>query len=77
MKNLVTLITKNLGGPRRAWQSLEEVSSGQTRRGSWMWASTDIGEAVGRPGRTVDALRTLIIASSAKYHRRTILHIVE
>ncbi len=40
-------------------------------------ASADMGKLIGRQGRTVRALRSLLHAAGVKQHRRFILDIVE
>lgn len=40
-------------------------------------AESDMGKLIGRQGRTVRALRTLLHAASVKHNRRFILDIVE
>ena len=40
-------------------------------------AQGDVGKIIGRQGRTVKALRTLLHAAGAKHNRRFILEIVE
>jgi predicted RNA-binding protein YlqC (UPF0109 family) len=37
----------------------------------------DLGKIIGKKGRTVQAIRTILNASSAKTKKRTILEIVE
>ncbi len=38
---------------------------------------SDIGKVIGKLGRNVNAMRTLLIAAGGKEHHKTILHIVE
>lgn len=40
-------------------------------------AETDMGKLIGRQGRTVHALRSIVYAASVKQNRRYILEIVE
>lgn len=40
-------------------------------------AKADIGKIIGKKGRTVDALRTLLSAASAKTKKRTLLEIMD
>lgn len=40
-------------------------------------AKTDIGKVIGKQGRTVGALRTLLSAASAKAKKRAVLEVVE
>lgn len=37
----------------------------------------DIGKVIGKNGRMADALRTLLIAASAKSRKRTLLEIID
>jgi len=76
MKNLVAFLVQNLvDNPRTV--SVEEVYSGQTLVLELHVEKADIGKVIGRQGRTVDALRTIINAASAKDSKRTFLQIVE
>lgn len=40
-------------------------------------AQSDLGKVIGRQGRTVRALRTLVVAAAAKKNARAVLEIVE
>jgi predicted RNA-binding protein YlqC (UPF0109 family) len=40
-------------------------------------AQTDVGKIIGRQGRTVKALRSLLYAAGNKHNRRYVLEIVE
>lgn len=40
-------------------------------------AQADVGKLIGRQGRTVRALRSLLHAASAKHNRRYVLEIIE
>jgi predicted RNA-binding protein YlqC (UPF0109 family) len=40
-------------------------------------ANEDMGKVIGKQGRTVSAIRTLLNAASMKHKRRTILEIIE
>ena len=40
-------------------------------------AKSDMGKVIGRKGRTVQAIRTILSAASAKNRKRCILEIVE
>ena len=39
--------------------------------------TSDIGKVIGKLGRNVNAMRTLLFAVGAKEHRRAMLHILE
>jgi predicted RNA-binding protein YlqC (UPF0109 family) len=57
--------------------SVEEVDSQGATRLEVRVAPGDMGKVIGRQGRTVRALRSLIHAAGVKQHRRFILDIVE
>jgi predicted RNA-binding protein YlqC (UPF0109 family) len=40
-------------------------------------AKTDLGKIIGKQGRTVDAMRTILSAVSGKERKRTVLNIIE
>ena len=40
-------------------------------------AKTDLGKIIGKQGRTANAIRTILGATSAKLKKRTVLEIVE
>ena len=40
-------------------------------------AKDDVGKVIGRQGRIARALRTIVRASAARHHGRTLLEIVE
>lgn len=40
-------------------------------------APDDLGKVIGREGRTARALRTVLAATSARYHKRAVLEILE
>jgi len=40
-------------------------------------AKEDLGKIIGKQGRTAKAIRTILGASSAKEHKRTVFEIVE
>ena len=40
-------------------------------------APTDLGKVIGKQGRTVRALRSLVYAAGVKHHRRFMLDVVE
>lgn len=40
-------------------------------------SKTDLGKIIGKKGRTVDAMRTILGAVSGKERKRTVLNIVE
>ncbi len=38
---------------------------------------SDIGKVIGKQGKNVNAMRTLLIAAGGKEHHKTILHILQ
>ena len=42
-----------------------------------MVAPEDLGKVIGKQGQTVQAIRTILIAASAKFRKRVMLEIVE
>ena len=56
---------------------IEEVVGNQALVLELKVAKEDLGKIIGKKGRTAQAIRTILNASSAKTKRRTILDIVE
>ena len=76
MQELVEYIAKSLvDRPEEVRVSLEEKEDVTVLHLSV--AKEDLGEIIGRQGRTARALRTLVNAASAKQERRCILEIEE
>jgi uncharacterized protein len=40
-------------------------------------AKEDLGKVIGKQGRTAQAIRTILSATSAKLHKRAVLEIIE
>jgi predicted RNA-binding protein YlqC (UPF0109 family) len=40
-------------------------------------AKEDVGKVIGKQGRTIHAIRTLLGAVSSKRHQRTVLEVIE
>jgi uncharacterized protein len=57
--------------------SVTEVVGAHTTILELRVAKTDIGKVIGKKGRNVSALRTILNAVSAKTRKRTVLEIVE
>ncbi len=57
--------------------SVTEIGGAHTSILELKVAKTDIGKVIGKKGRTVDALRTILSAVSAKKRVRTMLEVVE
>lgn len=76
MKNLVGYIIAALvDNPEQV--AIEEVVGNQALVLELKVAKEDLGKIIGKKGRTAQAIRTILNASSAKTKKRTILEIVE
>jgi hypothetical protein len=58
------VIVKEIGGARTSILELKV-------------AKADIGKVIGKQGRTVTALRTILSAASAKVNKRSVLEVLE
>lgn len=76
MKDTVEMIVKSLVDDIEA-VDVREIESGSTVRIEVRVAESDMGKLIGRQGRTVRALRSLMHAASMKANRRFNLEIVE
>ncbi|HEY0408311.1 MAG TPA: KH domain-containing protein [Pyrinomonadaceae bacterium] len=77
MKETVEMIVKALVDERDAVDVREIERNPTTVIIEVRVAESDMGKLIGRQGRTVRALRTLLHAASIKQNRRFILEIVE
>ncbi len=77
MKETVEMIIKALVDEREAVVVREVERNETTVIIEVRVAESDMGKLIGRQGRTVRALRTLLHAASVKQNRRFILEIVE
>ena len=76
MKDLVSYIVSALvDNPEQV--AIEEVVGSQASVLELKVAKDDLGKVIGKKGRTAQAIRTILNASSAKIKKRTILEIVE
>ena len=76
MKDLITEIVKALvDQPKEV--SVNEMGGGDTIILEVKVAKTDIGKVIGKQGRTVQAIRTVLGAAAGKSRKRYILEIVE
>lgn len=76
MEKLVTYIAQSLvDRPEKVL--VTTVNSDHTMVLELRVAKADIGKIIGRQGRTVHAIRTLIGAVSSKIKKRTFLEIIE
>jgi predicted RNA-binding protein YlqC (UPF0109 family) len=57
--------------------SVQEIAGGQSSLIELRVAQPDLGSIIGKAGRNVDALRTILSAASAKHKRRVILDVIE
>jgi predicted RNA-binding protein YlqC (UPF0109 family) len=76
MRDTVEMIVKALVDDQEA-VDVREVQGNGTTRIEIRVASADIGKVIGRQGRTVRALRSLVHATGVKQHRRIVLDIVD
>jgi hypothetical protein len=78
MKDLIEMIVKRLVGDADAVDVREiERDGGRTTLIEVRVAEGDMGKVIGRQGRTVKALRSLLHAAGLKNRRRYVLDIVE
>ena len=76
MKDLVSYIVSALvDNPEQV--VIEEVVGNQASVLELKVAKEDLGKIIGKKGRTAQAVRTILNASSAKTKKRTIFEIVE
>ena len=76
MKDLITEIVKALvDQPEEV--SVNEMGAGDTIILEVRVEKTDIGKVIGKQGRTVQAIRTVLRAAAGKSRKRYILEIVE
>lgn len=76
MKQLIEIIARELVDEPNV-VSITEVGGMYTSILELRVAKSDIGKIIGKNGRTVSALRTIISAVSAKAKKRTVLEILE
>lgn len=77
VKEAVELILKKLVRDREAVDVREIERDRSTTVIEVRVAQGDMGKVIGRQGRTVKALRSLLYAAGQKHHRRYVLDIVE
>ena len=76
MKELIEYIAKSLVDQPDAVK-VTEVEGERTSVIELSVAEKDMGKIIGKQGRTVRAMRTLLNAASTKQKKRTILEIIE
>ncbi len=77
MRETVEMIVKALVDDAEAVDVREVERGGQTSLIEVRVAQADMGKIIGRQGRTVRALRSILNAASSKGKRRYILEVVE
>ncbi len=76
MKELIDCIAKALvDNPEQV--EVQEIKTQKTLVLELKVAKEDIGKVIGKKGRTVQAMRTILSCASAKTKQRAILEIVE
>jgi uncharacterized protein len=77
MRETVEMIVKALVDDAEAVEVREVERGGQTTMIEVRVGPDDMGKIIGRQGRTVRALRSILHAASSKGKRRYVLEIVE
>lgn len=57
--------------------SISEIKGGQTTVLELKVAGNDLGKVIGKQGRNVQAIRTILSSVSAKIKKRVVLQIIE
>lgn len=76
MRDTIEMIVKALVDDAEAVDVREIEREGSTRIEVRV-AQTDMGKVIGKQGRTVRAMRSLVYAAGLKQHRRFVLDVVE
>jgi len=76
MRETVEMIVKALVDETDA-VDVREIERDGTTRIEVRVAQSDMGKVIGKQGRTVRALRSLVYAAGLKKHRRFVLDVVE
>lgn len=76
MRDTIELVVKALVDDPDAVE-VREVERNGTIRLEVHVAQPDMGKVIGKQGRTVRALRSLVYAAGLKQHRRFVLDVVE
>jgi uncharacterized protein len=76
MRDTVEMIVKALVDETDA-VDVREIERDGTTRIEVRVAHSDMGKVIGKQGRTVRALRSLVYAAGLKKHRRFVLDVVE
>jgi len=76
MKDLIKNIAQALvDNPKQV--TVTEIKGNNTSVLELKVAKEDIGKVIGKHGRTAQAMRTILVAASAKERKRTVLEILE
>lgn len=76
VKDLIMIIARELvDHPEQV--SVREIESGNTVIYELLVSRDDIGRVIGKRGRTVNAIRTLLSATSGKARKRYMLEIIQ
>ena len=76
MRDAIELVIKALVDDADA-VDVREIERNGTTRIEVHVAQADMGKVIGKQGRTVRALRSLVYAAGIKQHRRYVLDVVE
>jgi predicted RNA-binding protein YlqC (UPF0109 family) len=76
MRETIEMVVKALVDDADAVEVREVEREGTTRLEIRV-AQPDMGKVIGKQGRTVRALRSLVYAAGLKHHRRFMLDVVE
>jgi len=76
MRETIEMVVKALVDDAEAVDVREVEREGATRIEIRV-AQTDMGKVIGKQGRTVRALRSLVYAAGVKHHRRFVVDVVE
>ncbi|MGD9364690.1 MAG: KH domain-containing protein [Desulfobacteraceae bacterium] len=76
MKELIHHIAQALVDNPEA-VSVNEIEGTQTTVFELKVAKSDLGKVIGKQGRTAQAIRTILMAVSAKIKKRMVLEIIE
>jgi uncharacterized protein len=76
MRDTVEMIVKALVDEVEA-VDVREIEREGTTRIEVRVAQSDMGKVIGKQGRTIRALRSLVYAAGLKQHRRFVLDVVE
>ena len=76
MRDTIEMVVKALVDDSSA-VDVREVQRDGTTRIEVRVAQPDMGKVIGKQGRTVRALRSLVYAAGLKQHRRFVLDVVE